>query len=87
MMSIIIQNELTKEIILYSKGADSIMLPLLKAKNSQTVNETKDYLTEYANIGLRTLILGKRKISFDEYKIWKQRYEVSYFFLIYNIFK
>lgn len=79
-MSIIIQNELTKEIILYSKGADSTMIPLLKSKKSQSLNETKDYLTEYANIGLRTLILCKRKISFEEYKIWKKRYEVIVFF-------
>ena len=79
-MSIIVNNEETNEIILYTKGADSAILPLINHKISRNINETKAALTEYAKIGLRTLLLAKRNIDLEEYQQWKKRYDVNFFF-------
>lgn len=76
MMSIIVRNEQTKELVLYSKGADSSIIPLLKSRHSRTVEETSKNLVEYAKIGLRTLVLAKRTLSLEEYNEWKKRYDV-----------
>jgi len=77
MMSIIVLNETTNELILYTKGADSAILPLLNNNTSRMVNETKVSLTEYAKIGLRTLILAKRNLGVEEYQQWKRRHDVK----------
>lgn len=82
-MSIIVQNIDTNELILYSKGADSVILPLLTKKEYRIISKTQDYLNEYAKIGLRTLLLAKRTLNFEEYLTWKKRFDVNIFvFLI-----
>ena len=77
MMSIIVRNEETNELILYTKGADSAILPLLNHKISRNIQETKVALTEYAKIGLRTLLLARRNLNFEEYQEWKKKYDVK----------
>ena len=78
MMSIIVQNQETDELILYTKGADSSIIPLLRNENNREVQETKNAITEYAKSGLRTLLLAKRTLTFDEYSFWKKQYDVSF---------
>ena len=75
-MSVIVENMMNNELILYCKGADSVILPLLKNQNSSGLSETKNILTNYAKSGLRTLILAKRTLTFEEYFIWKKQYDV-----------
>jgi len=53
------------------------ILPLLNNNTSRMVNETKVSLTEYAKIGLRTLILAKRNLGVEEYQQWKRRHDVK----------
>ena len=77
MMSIIVRNEETNELILYTKGADSAILPLLNHKISRNIQETQVALTEYAKIGLRTLLLARRNLNFEEYQEWKKKYDVK----------
>ena len=71
-MSVIVKDLQTYEIVVLSKGADSIMEKLL-VQNS----DTKDYMTQlqgyidsYANEGLRTLLLARRVVSQSEYANW-----------------
>ncbi len=60
-MSVILKNKNGK-ILLYSKGADNILLNRMK-KPVKKQKETWDCLTNYANTGLRTLIVASKEIS------------------------
>jgi magnesium-transporting ATPase (P-type) len=62
-MSLVVRDLQTSEILLLSKGADSIMMPLLNSGQSRTMKITQGYIDNYAQDGLRTLLLGKRVIS------------------------
>ena len=65
-MSIIMMNQQTGYIELYSKGADSIMEKLLKtgdATHDKFIEQTKAYIDNFSKEGLRTLMLTKKDIS------------------------
>ncbi|EGR33431.1 phospholipid-translocating p-type flippase family protein, putative, partial [Ichthyophthirius multifiliis] len=73
-MSIIVQNE-QNEILLYTKGADSVIEKRMSSSNQQiTIEKTWENLNRYANKGLRTLLCAKRKIDIQEYKLWDNQY-------------
>lgn len=61
------------EIKVLCKGADSIIEKRLKYKENMSI--TNDYLEEYANEGLRTLLLAEKTISETEYEEWLAKYE------------
>lgn len=62
------------DIYVMTKGADSIIQPLLSQERSRFVDETYKFVTQYAEEGLRTLILAQKKINRDEYEAWATRY-------------
>ncbi|VDL92263.1 unnamed protein product [Schistocephalus solidus] len=60
-MSIIVRHPATNEVVLFTKGADSVILAkLAPAKDNALYEKTKNYLTAYSHAGLRTLVLAKR---------------------------
>lgn len=61
--TVVVQNVDTKEIIVMTKGADSIIEPLLKSGQEKVKVATRKYLEECANIGLRTLMLARRVMT------------------------
>ncbi|EAY02162.1 phospholipid-translocating P-type ATPase, flippase family protein [Trichomonas vaginalis G3] len=63
-------------ITLYSKGADSIMLGLLK--KDQDPSQLQKIVDDYANKGLRTLVMCKRVVTEEEYAAWKEEYDASF---------
>ena len=71
-MSVILRDPKTKKIVLYTKGADSKMLPLVEKEKRAQAEED---LYQFAVMGLRTLVLGYKELSertFDEwYSVWK----------------
>ena len=75
-MSIICKDPDTNKIILYTKGADSMIELLLdqKSKNSKTFIKTREYLKKFAVKGLRTLMLAYKEISKEEYDNWLIEY-------------
>ena len=75
-MSVIVKNQEGK-IILYSKGADSIIEKLLSfnCKYSDEYKSTIKYLEKFAKKGLRTLMLAYRVIEEDEYINWSNKME------------
>nr|VZI45190.1 unnamed protein product [Spirometra erinaceieuropaei] len=81
-MSIIVRHPATNEIVLYTKGADSVLMEkLAPAQDNSLCEATKNHLTNYAHAGLRTLVLAKRVISEREYAVWSAAYleaETSY---------
>jgi magnesium-transporting ATPase (P-type) len=68
-MSLLIKHKVTKQIILLTKGADSIMIPRLKLENNQR-KKIEDDLNYFALAGLRTLVIGKRIVTDVYYKDW-----------------
>eukprot|EP00469_Lotharella_globosa_P019054 CAMPEP_0167813604 /NCGR_PEP_ID=MMETSP0112_2-20121227/1949_1 /TAXON_ID=91324 /ORGANISM="Lotharella globosa, Strain CCCM811" /LENGTH=1523 /DNA_ID=CAMNT_0007712711 /DNA_START=269 /DNA_END=4840 /DNA_ORIENTATION=+ len=59
--------------VLMVKGADNIVLQRAEAKtDAKTLNT---HLSAYANEGLRTLLVGSREISAEEFKKWKTQYD------------
>jgi len=73
-MSAILLHPVTKEKVLYCKGADSAVFPRLRNPDSEeeqlVLNRTKQQLTEYAKLGLRVLVMARRVIPEQEYSSW-----------------
>ncbi|XP_006782102.2 probable phospholipid-transporting ATPase VB [Neolamprologus brichardi] len=77
-MSVLVRHPITKEYILYTKGADFAIMELLgtpyaehfsgNKKNIATV--TQRHLDCYAKEGLRTLCIAKKVVSEAVYKHW-----------------
>ena len=58
-MTVIVKNSEGK-IICMTKGADSIIIPRLKTGQDQLINKTLKYVEDYANEGLRTLLIAQK---------------------------
>ncbi|KAL8224334.1 hypothetical protein R6Q57_019809 [Mikania cordata] len=72
-MSVIVRDEDGK-LLLLCKGADSVMFARL-AKNGREFEEnTKEHVNQYADAGLRTLILAYRELTEEEYKEFNEKF-------------
>ncbi|EPS65072.1 hypothetical protein M569_09707, partial [Genlisea aurea] len=73
-MSVVVRDEDGKLLVL-SKGADSVMFERLsKKEGSDYEAETRDHVNEYADEGLRTLILAYRELAEDEYEAFNDKF-------------
>nr|DAD31633.1 TPA_asm: hypothetical protein HUJ06_010484 [Nelumbo nucifera] len=72
-MSVIVQNEEGK-ILLLCKGADSVMFERLAKNGMEFEERTRDHMNDYADAGLRTLVLAYRELSEDEYKEFNEEF-------------
>ena len=72
-MSLIIKDQ--GKYFLYSKGADSVMMPRIKfdiEKDSELQKKTEDNIHKFATEGLRVLVIGYKELSdsdFDEFMV------------------
>uniref|UniRef100_A0A1I7WC53 P-type phospholipid transporter n=1 Tax=Heterorhabditis bacteriophora TaxID=37862 RepID=A0A1I7WC53_HETBA len=70
-----------KRVILFTKGADATVLPILETKfvssveGEDTVFKVQKHLSDYAREGLRTLCLARKFWSESEYQIWRAQHE------------
>ncbi|CAG5102645.1 Similar to ATP11B: Probable phospholipid-transporting ATPase IF (Homo sapiens) [Cotesia congregata] len=62
-MSVIVQDS-ANELWLYSKGADSEMFPLM---HEGKIQETEQHVADFSQRGLRTLVVGCKKLTVQEY--------------------
>ncbi|XP_030068472.1 phospholipid-transporting ATPase VB isoform X2 [Microcaecilia unicolor] len=79
-MSVVVRHPLTKEIIVYTKGADSVIMDLLEDPAKASANEgkkllkiqgrTQRHLDWYARDGLRTLCIAKKVLSPEDFQKW-----------------
>lgn len=61
----------TDECIVMCKGADTTMLPLCTVhSNASELEAVNQSLLDLSNMGLRTLIVAHKKISFDAAQQW-----------------
>lgn len=65
-MSVIVRDS-EGQIILFTKGADSIIMPRVDDKIRNYKDVTTQYANEYAREGFRTLVLCKKILDQEEY--------------------
>lgn len=68
-MSVVVRHPLTKQVVVYTKGADSVIMDLAESPKGAELSEsrqghireqTQKHLDNYAREGLRTLCIAKR---------------------------
>ncbi|KAF7248192.1 putative phospholipid-transporting ATPase VD [Varanus komodoensis] len=79
-MSVIVKHPILKQIVIYTKGADSVIMDLLKSESTgikkgdlqrkRIKEKTQMHLDEYAKKGLRTLCIAMKVLSRQEYEEW-----------------
>ncbi|KAL5553542.1 hypothetical protein UlMin_040943 [Ulmus minor] len=72
-MSVIVRDEEGK-ILLLCKGADSVMFEMLSKNGREFEEATKAHVNEYADAGLRTLILAYRELDEEEYSQFDKKF-------------
>lgn len=73
-MSVVVQDD-KGQITLYCKGADSIILPRYNPNNMFESKELMKHVDRFAEVGLRTLLLGYKDVSNQEYQAFKAQYD------------
>ncbi|XP_019381952.1 PREDICTED: probable phospholipid-transporting ATPase VD [Gavialis gangeticus] len=78
-MSVVVRHPLSNKVVIYTKGADSVIMDLCsiptdvhssKIKQKKIKARTQKHLDDYARRGLRTLCIAKRVMSDEEYAEW-----------------
>ncbi|KAL6088198.1 hypothetical protein STEG23_000715, partial [Scotinomys teguina] len=80
-MSVVVRHPLTGEIIVYTKGADSVIMDLLEdpscvsdidveKKLKRIQARTQKHLDLYARDGLRTLCIAKKVVNEEDFQRW-----------------
>ena len=71
----IVQNIETKEITLFTKGADSILEKLLKKENEDEKKFVYQCIDEFSKVGLRTLVFTEKKLTQEQYDEFNRKFE------------
>lgn len=71
-MGIIVQDKDTSELYFYIKGADVVMIPMVQ--RNDWLEEECDNL---AREGLRTLVIGRKRISLEQFEEFKSAYTAA----------
>ncbi|TDG98557.1 hypothetical protein EPR50_G00201700 [Perca flavescens] len=78
-MSVVVRHPLTGHVVVYTKGADSVIMDLAEtpkgAEQAQEIyshirEQTQIHLDGYAREGLRTLCIAKKIVEEEEYEAW-----------------
>ncbi|XP_042502639.1 putative phospholipid-transporting ATPase 9 [Macadamia integrifolia] len=72
-MSVIVRNE-GEQLLLLCKGADSVMFERLAKNGREFEVQTEEHANEYADAGLRTLVLAYRELSEEEYREFNEEF-------------
>lgn len=72
-MSVIVRDE-DGQILLFCKGADSIIFDRLSKNGRMYEEATTRHLNEYGEAGLRTLALAYKKLDESEYTAWNNEF-------------
>uniref|UniRef100_A0A8D3D1U9 Phospholipid-transporting ATPase n=1 Tax=Scophthalmus maximus TaxID=52904 RepID=A0A8D3D1U9_SCOMX len=75
-MSVVVRHPLTGHVVVYTKGADSVIMDLAETPKGNSQNkiemykQTQKHLDSYAREGLRTLCIAKKVLEEEEYDVW-----------------
>jgi magnesium-transporting ATPase (P-type) len=73
-MSVIVKDKQNDTYLLLTKGADSVIEKLLKKSKNNDLDKTKKLIDEWAEVGLRTLMLAKREFDAEFFNKWDAKY-------------
>uniref|UniRef100_A0A8C7FL68 Phospholipid-transporting ATPase n=1 Tax=Oncorhynchus kisutch TaxID=8019 RepID=A0A8C7FL68_ONCKI len=82
-MSVVVRHPLTNQVVVYTKGADSVIMDLAESpkgaeqsdgRQGHIREQTQKHLDNYAREGLRTLCIAKKVLEEEEYDIWLKRH-------------
>uniref|UniRef100_A0A8C2DF25 Phospholipid-transporting ATPase n=1 Tax=Cyprinus carpio TaxID=7962 RepID=A0A8C2DF25_CYPCA len=78
-MSVVVRHPLTGEVVVYTKGADNVIMELAEPDgfSREIMERTQRHLDQYAREGLRTLCVAKKVLEEQEYKAWLKRHEYA----------
>ena len=71
-MSVVVKSSRDGKIMLYTKGADSVIYQRLSQSGNDFKNSTQEHMDDWANCGLRTLCLACRELDATEYANWNK---------------
>ncbi|KAM8917516.1 phospholipid-transporting ATPase VD [Spinachia spinachia] len=76
-MSVVVRHPLTGQVVVYTKGADSVIMDQTPKGSEQTQDiynhireQTQNHLDSYARQGLRTLCIARKVLEEEEYEVW-----------------
>lgn len=72
-MTIVVRDP-TKKILCITKGADSHIINRLEPGQDALINKTNEFISQYAEEGLRTLILAQKEVDPEFYKAWNMKF-------------
>ncbi|KAI9085741.1 hypothetical protein K1719_032347 [Acacia pycnantha] len=75
-MSVIVKDE-EGRIFLFCKGADSVMFERLAKNGREFEDKTLEHVQEYADAGLRTLILAYRELDEEAYMEFDEKFSLA----------
>ncbi|XP_062379316.1 probable phospholipid-transporting ATPase VD [Sardina pilchardus] len=79
LMSVLVRHPVTGQVLLYTKGADNVVMDLVSSdaaggdrsgQQALIKEQTQRHLDQYAREGLRTLCVAKRVLEEAEYEAW-----------------
>uniref|UniRef100_A0A3B1IWG7 Phospholipid-transporting ATPase n=1 Tax=Astyanax mexicanus TaxID=7994 RepID=A0A3B1IWG7_ASTMX len=78
-MSVVVRHPLTGQVVVYTKGADNVIMELAGTSaadgcSREIMEKTQQHLDNYAREGLRTLCVAKRALDEAEYEAWLKRH-------------
>ncbi|XP_015268247.1 PREDICTED: probable phospholipid-transporting ATPase VD [Gekko japonicus] len=86
-MSVVVRHPILKKVVVYTKGADSVIMDSLRAEHTgikkvdmrkhRIKEKTQRHLNEYARKGLRTLCVASKVMSDSEYEEWLKEHFVA----------
>lgn len=65
-MSVIVMDR-NGQIWIYTKGAESHVLPLCSTRSTNAIRTTQKHINDFAKLGLRTLAVARRKLTKSEF--------------------
>uniref|UniRef100_A0A8C9RRY5 Phospholipid-transporting ATPase n=1 Tax=Scleropages formosus TaxID=113540 RepID=A0A8C9RRY5_SCLFO len=80
-MSVVVRHPLTNQVVVYTKGADSVIIKLVAPLAGVSIfllkhirEQTQRHLDNYAREGLRTLCVATKVLEETEYSMWLKKH-------------
>jgi len=74
-MSVVVRKRNDKQIILLSKGSDSVMFPRIGGLSPKELAAADDQLYSFATKGFRVLVIAKKVVDESFYYKWLAKYD------------
>lgn len=76
-MTVVVQDQQGK-ITMFTKGADSNISKRYSPGQERELDQVKNHLNRFADVGLRTLLLGAKEFTPQQYNQFKTEYDVAW---------